>query len=146
VRAGDRLQPAGDDGPLTPAVAETLRALGQKPEDAALVQLVRHYAATIDQAAEIAEDAALIEVEDEDQAKRLAALQRRVERQAVLAELGPKLHAALAELGASPKSRAGMLGKGGAPLDSDAAKSKLEQLRDRRLRPNRAAVVDAPAS
>lgn len=139
------LQP-DDGGRLTPAVEASLKALTTKPEDAALRALVRQYAATVDDAAEVAEAATLIEPEDEDQAKRLSALLRRVERQAVLAELGPKLHAALAELGASPKSRAGMMGKGGAPLDSDAAKSKLEQLRDRRLRPSRAAAVDASAS
>lgn len=146
MRVGEGLQP-DDGGRLTPAVEASLRALTTKPEDAALRALVRQYAATVDDAAEVAEAAALIEPEDEDQAKRLVALQRRVERLVVLAELGPKLQAALDALGASPKSRAAMSGKGGTPGDKPpSALDRARTRRDRRARPNGAAAVDSPAS
>lgn len=135
-----RIRPVDDL--IVPAVDETLRALDPKPEDAALVRLVQRYAATIDEAAVIAAEAADIDPEDEGTAKALRALQRRVEASVVLAEIGPKLHAALAELGASPKARAGLSGKGGAPSGDGDGKSKLEQLRARRARSSRAAAVD----
>lgn len=119
------------DGSMASAVAEMLAAVTREPEDAALVRLVERYAKTIDDAAEIADQAALIEPEDENQARRLQALSRRVEHQAVLAELGPKLLAALESLGASPKVRAAM--KGGPPVGRDArADSKRSKLADLR--------------
>jgi hypothetical protein len=146
VSVDDGLQP-NDGGRLRPAVEASLNALATKPEDAALRALAVQYATTVDDAAEVAEAAALIEPEDEDQAKYLAALQRRVERLAVLAELGPKLQAALDALGASPKSRAAMSGKGVPTGDKPAsALDRARDRRDRRARPNGAATVDPAAS
>lgn len=122
------------DGSMASAVEASLDALKRKPEDAALVRLVERYAKTIDDAAEIADQAALIEPEDDNQAKRLQALTRRVEHQAVLAELGPKLQAALESLGASPKARAAMQKGGPAGGRNDAGanskRSKLDALID----------------
>lgn len=122
------------EGSLASAVADALKALKSKPEDVAMLRLVEHYAQTIDDAAEIAEQAALIEAEDLSTANALAALRRRVERQAVLAELGPKLQAGLESLGASPKARAAMQ-KGGAAggrnnAGPDSKRSKLDALID----------------
>lgn len=132
---------------LAPALAQTLRALDHTPADAALVRLAEQYAASIDAAVEIADAAALAEPEDADTARLLDALRRRVEAQTVLAELGPKLHAALAELGASPKARAALAPKGGSTGDAGGTNSKLAELRERsRVRASRAAVVDASAS
>lgn len=117
---------------MASAVADALTTLKRKPEDIALVRLVEQYAQTIDDAAEIAEQAALIEPEDDNQAKRLQALARRVERQVVLAELGPKLQAGLESLGASPKARAAMQkgGPAGGRNDAgpDSKRSKLDAL------------------
>jgi hypothetical protein len=145
VRAGERSVEVDGDGSLLEAVTESLRALTPKPEDAALHALAREYAEAIDSAIEIADAAALIELEDEDQAKRLAALLRRVERQAVLADLGPKLQAALDALGASPKSRAAMQSKGGGAGDGKSG-NRLDELRERRARQRDAAPLDPATS
>lgn len=112
---------------LAPAVAETVAALQVAPEDAAAVRLAQRYAATIDRAAEIAADLDEIPPEDYDTEKLIRALRAKVEAQAVLAELGPKLLAALEALGATPAARA-KLKAGGAP----SAPSRLEALRQTR--------------
>lgn len=122
------------DSSMAAAVADMLATLKHKPEDVALVRLVEQYAQTIDDAAEIADQAALIEPEDDNQARRLQALARRVERQVVLAELGPKLQAGLESLGASPKARA-VMEKGGPArgrndAGADSKRSKLDALID----------------
>lgn len=132
------------DDLVAPAVAESIDKLDTKPEDAALVRLVERYAAAIDGARRIALAAEEIEPEDATQARQLAALRERVEAVTVLAELGPKLAAALEMLGASPKARAGFARKGG---DSgDGKPTKLAQLRALRAGQGGAAVMDAPAS
>jgi hypothetical protein len=82
---------------LAPAVAETIAALELKPEDAAAVKLAERYAAAIDNDGE--GDA--------------------------LDRLGPKLHAVLESLGATPAARAKL--KGGRPADGKP--SRLQQLR-----------------
>lgn len=72
--------------PLYPAVAETIALLDLEPEDAALVDLARHYAVAIDEAVTAAE-------------ARYATRW-----------LGPELHKVLESLGASPAARARLKG------------------------------------
>ena len=86
------------DGLVMPAVASTLLNLDLGPADLAASRLALVYARAIDDAQD----------------------------PKVLAELGPKLLAALVELGATPKARAV---KGGAPA---GGKGKLQSLRDSR--------------
>lgn len=93
------------EGLLAPAVAETVASLAVQPEDAAAVKLAGRYAAQIDEAHQVAADLAEVKPVDEDQGRRLARLEKRVEAQAVLAELGPRLLAVLVELGATPRAR-----------------------------------------
>lgn len=133
----------GDDL-VGPAVAETVDKLDTKPEDAAMVRLVERYAAAIDEARLIALAAEEIEPESEGQARALSALRERVNAVTVLAELGPKLAAALAELGASPKSRAAFARKGGDP--SGDKPGRLAQLRTARAGQRGSAAVDPAAS
>ncbi|MFJ8966055.1 hypothetical protein ACIRG5_42365 [Lentzea sp. NPDC102401] len=122
------------DNSMASAVASAVAAVKRRPEDVALVRLIERYAQTIDDAAEIAEQASLIEPDNVSTANQLAALKRRVEHQAVLAELGPKLQAALESLGASPKARAAMQ-KGGPARGrddekADSKRAKLDALID----------------
>lgn len=116
------------DNLLAPAVAETLAALTVGDEDAGAVRLAERYAATIDAAARLAADLAAVPV-DEDTARQVYALSKRVEAQTVLAELGPKLLACLESLGATPAARARL--KGGSTNGSRPS-SKLDELRARR--------------
>lgn len=105
-------------------VRETLDNLQIQPEDAGIAALAVEYADTIDRAADLAEAAANIPY-DPDTAQMVARLKQRVEAHVVMAELGPKLLAALDALGATPKARA-MAGK---PPPA-GQKSKLTALRD----------------
>lgn len=114
--------------------------------DRAAAQLARVYAEAIDDALVVAEEAKLIEPEGENDARVLQGLLRRVEAQAVLGELGPKLLAVLESLGASPKARAALRARGGGPGDGSSAKSKLDELRERRSRKHSPPVVDASSS
>lgn len=119
---------------MAAAVEASLKALRATAKDKALVRLIERYAQAMDDAAEIAEAASLVEPENVATAHALSALRKRVEHQAVLAELGPKLQAALESLGASPKARAAMQkgvqsgGRGNAGANSK--RSKLDALRD----------------
>lgn len=87
---------------LAPAIAGTIAALGLKPEDAAAATLAERYAAAID-----------ADTDGEGYA---------------LDRLGPKLHAVLESLGATPAGRARL--KGGKA--ADAAPNRLQQLRNTR--------------
>ena len=89
---------------LAEALAEALRSVPVRPEDAAVVALARCYAAVVDAAAT-------------------------AEAQAVLAELGPKLLAVLVELGMTPRARAAVLGKGSPARRGE--RTKLDELRER---------------
>jgi hypothetical protein len=135
--AARRLRSAEDL--VGPAVAEALEALDLRPEDVGIRRLALRYAAQIDEAARIAADfaeaapdglppdverirtwaakqgphaAPLVEAVDriEDMLAALGPLRKRVQAQAVLSDLGPKLLAALAELGASPRARHALKG------------------------------------
>jgi hypothetical protein len=105
-------------------VAETLGKLALQPEDAALAALAVRYGETIDEAAVLAAAAAAVPF-DPDTAVQVARLRQRVEAHVVMADLGPKLLAALDALGATPKARAAA----GKPPPPGAA-SKLTQLRE----------------
>jgi hypothetical protein len=116
---------------LAPVVEESIAALSIKPEDAAVVRLARRYAATIDAGRELA---ALIgrawdelEPDDQDGRKRLAVIEAQLADRAVMADLGPKLLAALAALGATPAAR--LKAKGGEPARGP---SRLQILREAR--------------
>lgn len=104
-------------------VEETLGKLPLQPEDAALAELARQYARTVDRAAAIAADAARIPF-DPDSAEAVEQLRKRVAAHTTMSDLGPKLLAALDALGATPKARA-VVGK---PAPAGSA-SKLAALR-----------------
>lgn len=96
--------PPTDRG-LGPQVAATLSHLELKPEDAAVAELAREYARTIDTARIIAAQLARMPV-TEDNAEELAKLRAKVAAHSTMADIGPKLLAALDALGATPKARA----------------------------------------
>lgn len=108
---------------MADSVAETLKNLELQPEDAALAALALKYAETIDRAAAIAAAAAKIPF-DPDTAEQVENLRKRVSAQATMADLGPKLQAALDALGATPKARSAA-GKPSTPM----GKSKLVAFR-----------------
>lgn len=114
------------DDLLAPAVATTITKLELTDVDAAAVRLAERYAATIDDATQIAAELADIDY-SEDTAKRVAALAKRVDAQAVIAELGPKLLACLEQLGATPAARSRL--KGGA---TGATTNRLDAARQAR--------------
>jgi hypothetical protein len=95
---------------LAPAVAQAIAALKLGPEDAAAVKLAGRYAAAIDQAAAVADDAARAlekaDPDDADAQMHIYSLAAKVEEKELLEKLGPKLLAALESLGASPAARA----------------------------------------
>lgn len=120
LQAADRL--------LAPAVAETLDKLELGAEDRAVAKVAERYAREIDQA-----DAAAAQAEkvlraigdDPDLHELVSALKAKLSARVAVSDLGPKLVAALNELGASPKARAAV-GKGGA---SRGANGKLAAIR-----------------
>lgn len=121
---------------MVPAVAEAIDQLALKPEDAGVARLAQRYAAQIDESAQIAADlaeatAAAGSDAGEYDRRMLTALAKRVDAQAVLAELGPKLLAALESLGASPRARAAQV-KGGATGGSNAGTGRLAAIRSAR--------------
>lgn len=93
------------DRKLVPAVEETLAHVVLQPEDAALARLALSYARTIDTAAAIAAQADRIPF-DPDTADEVKKLRAKVSAHSTMADLGPKLQAALDALGATPKARA----------------------------------------
>jgi hypothetical protein len=108
------------DAPLAEVVRKALLQISTKDEDTAAMRLAESYAAAIDDAADKGE---------------------------ALDKLGPKLLAALVELGMTPKARAAAA-KGG-PTNADSGKrSSLDELRerrDRRARPHATTAVDPTA-
>jgi hypothetical protein len=86
------------DDLIEPAVTNTIDNLELRPQDHAAAELARHYAAAIDNSDD---------------------------PQAALDRLGPKLLAALEQLGATPKARAAITKR----TPSNAATNRLEQLR-----------------
>jgi hypothetical protein len=116
---------------LAPALAATISALQLTDDrDAAVVRLAERYVATIDLAANLAAEAerilARVDPDDLTVLDQLAALAVRVERQAVLEKLGPKLLQALVALQATPAARARQRKGGGG---EGAGPNRLEELR-----------------
>ncbi len=102
-RSGAREETAAPAA-LAENVRQSIAALDLRPEDQAVARLAVRYAETIDRAAAIAAQAAKIAF-DPDSADEVARLRAKVSAQATMADLGPKLLAALDALGATPKSR-----------------------------------------
>jgi len=119
-------EPVGNDRKMAPAVEETLASLELRPEDAGLARLAMSYARTIDRAEAIAAQAAKLPF-DPDTAEAVEQLRKRVSAQVTMADLGPKLLAALDALGATPKAR-----KDAGKTPSSSAKSRLAALREAR--------------
>lgn len=117
---------------IAPAVEATISACQLQDADAALAKLARRYAAAIDRAAELAADADTVsdrlDPGDATGRQQLTLLAAKVEDQAVLASLGPRLLAALTALGATPAARARRRSGGG----DRAAPSRLQALREAR--------------
>ncbi len=116
---------------LAPAVAETIAALPLTSEDAAAVRLAERYAQDIDEATlvhatltKVLREVAELDVDLYD---RLLPLAVRIERTAVLASIGPKLLAALEQLGATVPVRAKL--KSGSMSHGE---SRLQALREAR--------------
>lgn len=123
------------------ALEAALRETRTAAADAAAVALARRYADDLDEAAVVSVAAGrwLREVEgwmDPQLYERVRALLDRVEQTAVLALLGPKLAAVLAELGMTPRARADVTRKGGVPGDppTDNPLARYRAERERRLR------------
>jgi hypothetical protein len=95
-------------GALADHVRSTIEVLDLGPEDVALAQLAIRYAETIDRAAAIAAQANRLAKADETVAEEVRKLAARVQAHVAMADIGPKLLAALESLGASPKARAGL--------------------------------------
>ena len=130
------------------AVQAALRqARLQRVDDGARALALR-YAAAIDGAAELAAELAELVPDNEDQARRLAVLARRVDAQVVLERIGPKLLACLEALGMSPRARAAVIGKGAGGdgvADSPAAAFR-DRAKARRAWLHDAETVDAATS
>lgn len=94
-------------GTLADHVRDAIGALELSPEDAALAQLAIRYAETIDRSAAIAAQASRL-AKDPEVAEEVRRLAARVQAHVTMADVGPKLLAALESLGASPKARAGL--------------------------------------
>lgn len=136
-----------DRPPMTWAVESALAKLradeAVMARDVGTEALARRYAYDIDEAAVISTQAAKVLRElagtvDHELYSRIAALFDRIESTAVLATLGPKLLAVLAELGMTPRARADTTRKGGAanvggtPSESPLARLRREHAELRR--------------
>lgn len=115
--------PPGPD-PLAVSVRQAVGELDLRPEDVAVAALAVEYAETIDRAAVLAQLAADVPYDD-DTAAMVSRLKQRVDAHAVMADVGPKLLAALDALGATPKARAAA----GRPAPA-AGKSRLAAFRE----------------
>ncbi|MGE3414184.1 MAG: hypothetical protein AB7L91_18420 [Dehalococcoidia bacterium] len=111
-------------GGLARDVQETVEKLALQPEDVAVAAVAVKYAETIDRAAAIAAQAARIPF-SEDTAEEVKRLAARVSAHSTMADIGPKLLAALDALGATPKARAAA----GKPAPT-GGKSRLTALRE----------------
>ncbi len=127
--------------PLVRALRESVAAMELTDRDKAVIELAETYAWRIHETQAIARDLAECALDarmdpdicgDPDVRRRLADLAKRVESVTVLADLGPKLLAALESLGASPKAAAAIAGKKPAEAAPPPAQTALEQMRARR--------------
>lgn len=124
-------------GLLRTDIDRTLTALSQTTPDldAAVVRLAREYADAIDRAVWTSEavDALIDRVHDgldydsaQAMISELHRLAIKIQAQNVLAQIGPKLMAALIELGATPRARKAA----GAQPAAPTGKTKLDLIRD----------------
>lgn len=109
---------------LADKVRQTLGELKLQPEDVAVSALAVEYAQTVDNAAQLADEAARLPY-DPDTAVQVARLKARVDAHQVMVDVGPRLLAALDALGATPKARS----VAGKPAPA-GGKSKLTALRE----------------
>lgn len=120
-------------GNLRDAVDETVAALPREATDSALIAYVEALADEIDERERVATyAAAAIRKYDEDPERygieigeALGALKAKLSARDTLDRLGARLHAALVELGASPRARA----KGEAPKAAKIGSSALSLMR-----------------
>lgn len=120
-------------GDLRDAVDETVAALPREATDAALIAYVEALADQIDERHKIARYAAAAidafeasdYTDDVDFREALGALRAKLSERETLDRLGARLHAALVELGASPRARA----KGEAPKAAKVGSSALSLMR-----------------
>ncbi|TAJ21849.1 MAG: hypothetical protein EPO65_00685 [Dehalococcoidia bacterium] len=132
------------------ALQSALRAQPAGAQDAATVALAKRYALELDDADVISTAAtkalrqlAKADVED-DLFEKFEALAARIEQVHVAATIGPKLLAALEQLGLTPKARNAILATPGGGGGNDGGPSPLGHLRA--LGSNRAPAVDSSAS
>jgi hypothetical protein len=94
---------------LAPAVSAALSTVGATEADTVAIKLAHTYASMIDEArqAERWANSVLAKVDnDSDLWEEVKALKVKLSAKVTLSDLGPKLAAILAEMGATPKARA----------------------------------------
>ena len=115
------------------AVNKAIAGAATTPADVAASALAKRYAHMIEDAETVAQAAALVEPESENDREVLDALRARVDSLRVLSDVGPKLLAVLTELGATPKGRAAVNGKlapkGGKDDGGSGPRATLHSLR-----------------
>lgn len=136
------------DFTISGACETALAAADLTLRDAAAAALVRHYAALMDRAANLATEAEILwgELDPEDIGgrKRLVKLETALSAQAVASDLGPKLLSGLTALGCTLAGR-GVKGTETASAP-DPKRAAHDQLAARRAgRKHNAAVGDTPA-
>ncbi len=145
---------------LLPSVQESIQQLdaADSAKDAGLRRLAEVYAGAIDDAIDISLHAQELVAkaqdpdDDFDVPKRLLnALVKYSDANNVLEQLGPKLQAVLESLGASPKARHQMTGKGGPPNVPAGGQTPFERrraaaaAREQAARANGSPPVDSTA-
>lgn len=135
-------------GVISDACESALGAADLTVRDKGAAALVRHYAALIDRAASLAEEADLLwgelDPEDEGGRKRLYKLEQALSAQSVASDLGPKLLAGLTVLGCTLAGR-GVKGKE-QPVAIDPQRAAHDEVgRRRAARKHHAAGADPAA-
>lgn len=119
---------------LSPAVDSTVASLSLVDADLAVARLAGVYAGAIDEArrGEAWADGVLAKLDAESPlTEEIRAIRAKLAAKVVLADLGPKLQAALVELGATPKTRAALhRPEPAAPAGSPRASSPLQVVRE----------------
>jgi hypothetical protein len=117
---------------VSTALAKTVTSIGRTDADAALIQLARRYAEAIDDNLriehELYELGRLTDVDGLWELNaRVKAAEKSVAKLNALNDLGPKLLAALVQLGATPAARKAV--KGGEPVERDPVREAVDELR-----------------
>src|ERR1044072_1646620 len=125
------------------AIEDALPSVPTTPRDLATAALARRIADDIDEAGRGHGEAQSIIAAlaaagvDAPTIRRLTRVMARIERTAVLASLGPRLLSVLIELGMTPASRAGLVGRARRAGDGDERRDPVNDLD--RIRQQRAA-------